>query len=112
MALEQHYATGRRKEAVARVWLRPGTGKILINRRTMENYFGRETLKMIMRQPLELTQQTPNFDVVVNVKGGGLSGQAAAIRLGVTRALTGAPPPPGRPSRTGRPTTGCRPSVR
>ena len=92
MALEQHYATGRRKEAVARVWLRPGTGKILINRRTMENYFGRETLKMIMSQPFELTETGSKWDVLINVTGGGLAGQAGAIRHGITRALCKANP--------------------
>ena len=81
------YATGRRKEAVARVWVMPGNGQVRINHRDIDNYFGRATLKMILRQPLELTQQTAQFDVYCNVVGGGLSGQAAAIRLGVTRAL-------------------------
>jgi len=81
------YATGRRKEAVARVWMMPGTGQVRINRRDIDNYFGRATLKMILRQPLELTQQVSSFDVFCNVSGGGLSGQAAAIRLGITRAL-------------------------
>ena len=92
MALEQHYATGRRKEAVARVWLRPGTGKITINRRTIESYFGRETLKMIMRQPFELTETGSKWDVLINVTGGGLAGQAGAIRHGITRALMKASP--------------------
>ncbi|MFO0724515.1 MAG: 30S ribosomal protein S9 [Myxococcota bacterium] len=92
MALEQHYATGRRKEAVARVWLRPGTGKITINRRTIESYFGRETLKMIMRQPFELTESGSKWDVLINVCGGGLAGQAGAIRHGITRALMKANP--------------------
>lgn len=68
------YATGRRKEAVARVWVASGSGKVTVNRRDIDDYFGRETLKMILRQPLELTQQTANFDVFVNVKGGGFSG--------------------------------------
>lgn len=81
------YATGRRKEAVARVWMMPGSGKIVINHRDIDNYFGRATSKMVLRQPLELTQQTANFDVYANVCGGGLSGQAEAIRLGLTRAL-------------------------
>ena len=82
------YATGRRKEAVARVWLQPGTGKVEINRRSLEEYFGRETSRMVFRQALELTETTTNFDVFVNVAGGGLSGQAAAIRHGISRALT------------------------
>jgi len=81
------YATGRRKEAVARVWLTPGSGKVTINRRDIDIYFGRATSKMILRQPLELTSQTANFDVYANVYGGGLSGQADAIKLGITRAL-------------------------
>ena len=82
------YATGRRKEAVARVWLQPGSGKVEINRRSLEDYFGRETSRMVFRQALELTETTANFDVFVNVSGGGLSGQAAAIRHGISRALT------------------------
>ncbi len=85
--MDQYYATGRRKEAVARVWLRPGSGKIVVNRRDVETYFPRETLKMVMRQPLELTEQEGKWDILVNVGGGGLSGQAGAIRHGITRAL-------------------------
>ena len=81
------YATGRRKEAVARVWLMPGSGKVTINKRDIDNYFGRATSKMILRQPLALTEQNGKFDVYANVCGGGLSGQAEAIKLGVTRAL-------------------------
>lgn len=81
------YATGRRKEAVARVWLMPGSGKVTINHRDIDNYFGRATSKMILRQPLELTAQTSSYDVYANVFGGGLSGQADAIKLGITRAL-------------------------
>jgi len=81
------YATGRRKQAVARVWLMPGSGKVTINHRTIDNYFGRATSKMVLRQPLELTGQTANYDVYANVAGGGLSGQADAIKLGITRAL-------------------------
>ena len=84
--LEQ-YATGRRKEAVARVWLTPGTGKVVINKRDMNVYFGRETLKMILRQPFDVTNTNDKFDIKVNVTGGGLSGQAGAIRHGITRAL-------------------------
>jgi len=81
------YATGRRKKAIARVWLMPGTGKVTINHRDIDHYFGRATSKMILRQPLELTQQTAKYDVYANVDGGGLSGQADAIKLGLTRAL-------------------------
>ena len=81
------YATGRRKEAVARVWMMPGSGKVTINHRDIDNYFGRATSKMILRQPLELTSNTANFDIYANVFGGGLSGQADAIKLGITRAL-------------------------
>lgn len=87
MAAEVFYGTGRRKEAVARVWLKPGKGDVTINRRGIEAYFGRETLKMILRQPFELTESVGKWDVIVNVAGGGLSGQAGAIRLGITRAL-------------------------
>ena len=82
------YATGRRKHAVARVWLQPGTGKVDINRRSLEDYFGRETSRMVFRQPLELTETTGRFDVFVYVSGGGLSGQADAIRHGISRVLT------------------------
>jgi len=85
--MEQYYATGRRKEAVARVWLRPGNGKIVVNRRDLDVYFPRETSKMILRQPLDLTEQSGKWDILVNVSGGGLSGQAGAIRHGITRAL-------------------------
>ena len=81
------YATGRRKRAVARVWLMPGSGKIEINHRDIDNYFGRATSKMILRQPLELTETQGRYDLYVNVSGGGLSGQADAIQLGITRAL-------------------------
>jgi small subunit ribosomal protein S9 len=82
------YATGRRKEAVARVWLQPGDGKYAINNRTLEDYFGRETSRMVFRQSLELTETIGQMDVICSVKGGGLSGQAAAIRHGISRALT------------------------
>jgi small subunit ribosomal protein S9 len=83
----QYYATGRRKEAVARVYLRPGQGKITINARDFDNYFVRESSKLIIRQPLELTNSATDFDITVNVRGGGKSGQAGAILLGVARAL-------------------------
>ena len=81
------YATGRRKQAVARVWLQPGSGKVAINSRTLEDYFGRETSRMVFRQALELTETSGRFDVFVNVSGGGLSGQADAIRHGMSRVL-------------------------
>ena len=84
-------AVGRRKSAVARVRLVPGEGKIVINKRDIDNYFGLETLKMTVRQPLELTKVT-GFDVIVNVRGGGLTGQAGAIRHGISRALCKANP--------------------
>ena len=82
------YATGRRKEAVARVWVQPGNGKIAINSRTLEDYFGRETSRMVFRQPHELTETSGALDIFVTVRGGGLSGQADAIRHGISRALT------------------------
>ena len=86
-ATVQYYGTGRRKDSVARVYLRPGDGKIVVNKRPVEEYFGRETLKMILRQPLEITDSLQKFDIIVNVHGGGLSGQAGAIRHGISRAL-------------------------
>lgn len=82
------YATGRRKTAIARVWITPGSGSIAINRRSLEDYFGRETSRMVFRQPLELTETSGTLDIWVTVRGGGLSGQAEAIRHGVSRALT------------------------
>jgi small subunit ribosomal protein S9 len=81
------YATGKRKSAIARVWLSPGSGNITINRRTVDDYFGRAVLKMILQEPFELTETRGRFDVLVNVTGGGLAGQAGAIRHGITRAL-------------------------
>ncbi len=81
------YGTGRRKSSVARVRLLPGSGSITINGRDIDDYFGLETLKLIVRQPLELTETTSKFDVVVNVNGGGVTGQAGAIRHGIARAL-------------------------
>ncbi|MEO1232609.1 MAG: 30S ribosomal protein S9 [Myxococcota bacterium] len=90
--MEQFYATGRRKEAIARVYLRPGSGKIEVNRRDVEEYFPRETLKMILRQPLEVADQLAKWDILVNVSGGGLSGQAGAVRHGISRALVEADP--------------------
>jgi small subunit ribosomal protein S9 len=87
-AKKSFYATGRRKHAVARVWLQPGNGKIAINTRSLEDYFGRETSRMVFRQPLELTETSGGLDIFVTVRGGGLSGQADAIRHGISRALT------------------------
>ena len=87
MAEKAFTATGRRKTSVARVWLRHGKGLITINRRSLQEYFGRETARMIVRQPFDVTQTGTSFDVDVNVKGGGSSGQAGAIRHGITRAL-------------------------
>ena len=87
MAAVSYYGTGRRKSAVARVYLLPGKGDILINKRGIDDYFGLETLKLIVRQPLELTGTTAKFDVKVNVFGGGYTGQAGAIRHGISRAL-------------------------
>ena len=87
MSTTQYYGTGRRKSSTARVFLRPGTGKITVNQRELDVYFGRETARMIVRQPLELTGNTEKFDVYVTVKGGGGFGQAGAIRHGITRAL-------------------------
>ena len=83
----QYYGTGRRKDSVARVYLRPGKGNIVINKRSVGDYFGRETLKMVLRHPLELTDSIDKFDIFINVLGGGLSGQAGAIRHGISRAL-------------------------
>lgn len=82
-----HYGTGRRKTSVARVWLRPGEGRIMVNARPLENYFGRATLRMIIFQPLKLTGLEGKYDVIANVRGGGSSGQAEAIRHGISRAL-------------------------
>lgn len=87
MAEDFVYATGRRKTSVARVYLRRGKGDIRINSRVLEDYFGRETARMIVRQPFHVTRTLGDFDLVVNVKGGGISGQAGAIRHGITRAL-------------------------
>jgi len=81
------YATGRRKESTARVWLKPGTGTMIINGRPMNEYFGRETSIMIINQPLQVLEQMGKVDMTVNVRGGGLSGQAGAIRHGLSRAL-------------------------
>ena len=87
MANTKYYGTGRRKSSVARVYLVPGTGKITINKRDMDEYFGVETLKVVVRQPLTATETADKFDVLVNVRGGGYTGQAGAIRHGIARAL-------------------------
>ena len=87
MSTTQYYGTGRRKTSTARVFLRPGTGKIMINNRTLEEYFGRVTASMIVKQPLELTDNVEKFDAHIAVKGGGGFGQAGALRHGITRAL-------------------------
>jgi small subunit ribosomal protein S9 len=87
MADTQYYGTGRRKSSTARVFLRPGTGNIVINKRPIDVFFGRETARMVVRQPLELVEMTEKFDLYVTVAGGGISGQAGAIRHGITRAL-------------------------
>ena len=81
------YGTGRRKTASARVFMRRGTGRIMVNRRPLDEYFGRETARMVVRQPLQETQRTEDFDFAVTVRGGGGTGQAGAIRLGIARAL-------------------------
>ena len=87
MAAETYYSTGRRKSSTARVFLKRGSGAITINRRSLEQYFGRITGRIIVKQPLELVEMPKNFDINVSVKGGGISGQANAIRHGITRAL-------------------------
>jgi small subunit ribosomal protein S9 len=83
----QYYGTGRRKSATARVYLRAGAGEFLINRKAFDQYFPNETLRMIIRQPLQLTETVSKFDILINVRGGGPAGQAGAIRHGITRAL-------------------------
>ena len=87
MANIQYYGTGRRKSSVARVFLRPGTGKITINTRDIDDYFGMETLKTIVRQPLAATESVDKFDAMITVRGGGFTGQAGAIKHGIARAL-------------------------
>ena len=86
-SLGRAYATGKRKDAVARVWIKPGSGKILINDRSVEVYFARPVLRMILAQPLQIAQRDGQYDIVVNVNGGGLSGQAGAVRHGISQAL-------------------------
>lgn len=87
-ALGRSYATGRRKDAVARVWIKPGSGKVTVNGREQTDYFGRPVLRLVIAQAFEAANRTNQFDVVATVKGGGLSGQAGAIRHGISRALT------------------------
>jgi len=87
LATAKFYGTGRRKSSIARVYLVPGTGKITINKKDIDNYFGLETLKVVVRQPLKIVEAVDKFDVLVNVHGGGFTGQAGAIRHGISRAL-------------------------
>ena len=87
MAITQNYGTGRRKTSTARVFLSPGSGQIIINGKRLDEYFGRQTSRMVVRQPLELVDMVEKFDVTITVEGGGASGQAGAIRHGITRAL-------------------------
>jgi small subunit ribosomal protein S9 len=87
MATQYNYGTGRRKSAVARVFLKPGSGKIVVNEKPVDHFFSRETGRMIVRQPLNITQHDSTFDILVNVHGGGESGQAGAVRHGIARAL-------------------------
>ncbi len=87
MAGTTFYGTGKRKSSIARVWLRPGTGKIIINKKSIDDYFGRETSKMVVKQPLEITENADKYDIFVTVRGGGDSGQAGAIKHGITKAL-------------------------
>ena len=87
MAKAKYYGTGRRKSSVARVYLVPGTGKVTINKKDMDEYFGLDTLKLIVRQPLALTETADKYDVITTVRGGGFTGQAGAIRHGISRAL-------------------------
>ncbi len=87
MAAMSFYGTGKRKSSIARVWLKPGSGKIIINKKSLDEYFGRETSKMIVKQPLEITENVDKYDIYVTVNGGGDSGQAGAIKHGITKAL-------------------------
>jgi small subunit ribosomal protein S9 len=86
--LGRAYATGKRKDAVARVWIKPGTGKVIVNGRTQEVYFARPVLRLVLNQPLQIANRVGQYDVMVNVNGGGLSGQAGAVRHGISKALT------------------------
>jgi small subunit ribosomal protein S9 len=87
MDKDRYYATGKRKNAIARVWITPGSGTVLVNDRALDDYFGRRTSRMVIMQPFELTQTLGRYDVLVSVQGGGLSGQAGAIKHGISRAL-------------------------
>ncbi len=87
MAVKIYYGTGKRKTAIARVWLKPGEGKAIINKRPSDQYFGRETAKMVIQQPFELTSTQNQFELIANVRGGGMSGQADAIKHGIAKAL-------------------------
>ncbi|MDQ7781999.1 MAG: 30S ribosomal protein S9 [Desulfomonilaceae bacterium] len=87
MKEDRYYATGKRKNAIARVWLQPGTGALLVNDRPVDVYFGRKTSQMVVMQPFELTQTMGRFDLIANVRGGGLSGQAGAVKHGISKAL-------------------------
>ncbi len=87
MSEERYYATGKRKTAIARVWLKPGSGQIVVNKRDVEDFFERETLRMILKQPLVLTANEGRFDISANVRGGGIAGQADAIKHGISKAL-------------------------
>jgi small subunit ribosomal protein S9 len=87
MAITQYYGTGRRKSSVARVYLRPGKGNIVVNRTPLEDYFNRDSVKQVLKQPLALTSCLDDFDILINVHGGGKTGQAGAVRLGIARAL-------------------------
>ena len=98
MATAKFYGTGRRKKSIARVYLVPGTGKITINKRDIDEYFGLETLKVIVRQPLVATETADKYDVLVNVRGGGTTGQAGALRHGISRALCVADEEANRPA--------------
>jgi small subunit ribosomal protein S9 len=92
MAEQKFYATGKKKTSIARVWLKPGAGDIVVNNRALDEFFGRATSKMVVRQPLELTDNVGKFDISVNVCGGGPSGQAGAIKHGITKALLAVDP--------------------
>ena len=92
MAVTQYYGTGRRKSSVARVYLKPGTGKITVNKKDLDEYFGQDVLKVIIKQPLVATETTDKLDVFVNVHGGGFTGQAGAIKHGIARALLSVDP--------------------
>ena len=101
-SLGRAYATGKRKDAVARVWIKPGSGKIVINGRPVEVYFARPVLRMILSQPLQVAQRDGQYDITVNVDGGGLSGQAGAVRHGLSKALTYYRAGASRPAQEGR----------